>query len=196
MKKLLVIILFLCGVASGVNAEMIFLIKISDFDNIISYELMTAPEIRERTASISAVNKNYTKALRLAKEAWKNDPTVMNKPFPQSRFKKKEISRVRSFVKREEADKALTEIQVYAERMNAELARPSTAGQGNPELQKLLGKGGSGGGKKGKKGGGSKNKKNSQGDKARAAQRKKKAEEVFALETKAIEMFKSAIGSL
>ncbi|MFC1498360.1 hypothetical protein ACFLS1_07830 [Verrucomicrobiota bacterium] len=178
MRKLLVIILFLCGVASGVNAESVSLVKISDFDNIISYKIMTSAEIREESKAISAENRKYTAALRIAKETWKKDPEVAKKPFPQSRFKKKALSRVRSFTKKEQADEALTNAQASAEKSNAELNQPSSTKEDDKDKS---------GGKK---------KKASPAEAKKAAQRKKWAEENFALETKAIEMFKNAMSSL
>ncbi|MFC1498364.1 hypothetical protein ACFLS1_07850 [Verrucomicrobiota bacterium] len=166
MRRILVVILFLCMIAGRAHAESFYLVKITDFDYTVSYAVLTGPELKAKSSSITAENKKYIKALRLTIAAWKEDDKLSMHPFPQNRIKKKEMARVRTFLKRNQADAALIPAQKSAKTYNDTLTKPLKAGK------TLGGKGGS-------------KKKKTKSDPAK-----------FKREEKAIQMLKSAMGGV
>ena len=122
----------LASFAAVARAEMIYLVKITDFVKTPSYQLMTGPEKSELERTLKQEERVFPQVLEELKKAWKEDELSRDEPFPASKLAPRKLEVKGMFTDRQAAQKKLDAIEERA------MDEVFDSGSGNKKKDKKL----------------------------------------------------------
>ncbi|MGI6496778.1 MAG: hypothetical protein ACOX5G_11985 [Kiritimatiellia bacterium] len=104
----------LCLAATLARAEMIYLMKITDFAKQPSYELMTGPERSALLKEIQKEERCFPKVLAELKKEWMEDELSKGEIFPAAKLAPRKAEVKGTFTDRQSAQKKLDTLEERA----------------------------------------------------------------------------------